>query len=812
VSIGFLDPVGYWHEPGGVLSPDGTCRAFDGEAAGTVGGNGVGIVVLRRLGDALADGHRVRAIIRGTAMNNDGAAKAGFTAPSAEGQAAVIAEALAVAEVEPESVDYIEAHGTGTPLGDPIELTALGSVFSDRGGAEPLLIGSVKPNVGHLDAASGVVGLIKTVLAIEAGTIPPSINVTTPTSRVDTAALGLEVNTRLRPWPERPDGTRIAGVSSFGIGGTNVHVVVESAPRTLEAGPFTAGDGGTEIVVLSAAGGGALDCQIEALRAYAKRAGDSVSLRDVAAALWAGRAQLTERAALVCEDIADLGSAGNDGWLRGRAEHSVAVFLFPGQGVRYAGAVAGLYATEPVFRAEVDRCAEPLSAWLPVDVRDLLLGRGDHDWSQTLLAQPALFVLEYALARLWESRGVRPIATVGHSVGEFVSACLAGVLEPHDALRAVTWRGRLLQESPPGAMLAARLTEETARQWTDRHPKLSVAAVNGPADIVFSGPGEAIAALEQALGEADVPVRRLATSRAFHSPVVEPAARRFTEMMTALRLSPPRIPFISTVTGDVVPPEVVTDPEYWGRQVREPVRFGRAIARAAALDGATPLLIEVGPGRTLTGHVRRVLPGHPVVSSLPHPDAGRGPADDRIAWLRALAVAWTHGLPVEPVERVFRRLSLPTYPFEPERHWPAGLPTAVSQDGLFGGDAPAARPPADPEPASEPTESPATGDTADVHDEVTAFMVKCWEELLGVSGVGPDSDFFELGGESLLGIRLLARIRDRFGVRLTPSQLFDAPKVRELADVVREQMGPPDKDEVADLIGELIRLRGGSDV
>ncbi|OLF14430.1 hypothetical protein BLA60_04740 [Actinophytocola xinjiangensis] len=703
VSVTFVDPVGYRHEPGGIRSPDGRCRAFDANANGTVAGNGVGVVVLKRLADALADGDTVRAVVSGTAMNNDGRLKVGFTAPSVRRQAEVIAEALAVADAGADTVDYVEAHGTGTAVGDPIELTALGEVFGGRPATDPVLVGSVKPNIGHLDAASGVVGLIKTVLAVEAALVPATINLRTPTGAVDWTTLGVTPNTAPRPWPVRVGRPRRAGVSSFGIGGTNVHVVVESAEvPDVPAEPTTA-----EIVTVSGADDAAVDRGIIALCDHAGTSAGPVRLRDLAATTRTGRTALASRAAVVCRSADELAGLEPGSWIRGHADVSAVVFLFPGQDSWYPGAGSGL-AGESLFRAGDE---------LPVGDDPLA---GD---------EARLFVLEYTLARLWQLRwGVRPLTTVGCGVGEFVSACLAGVLTPADALRAVTERGRLLRELP------------------DR------------------------------------------------------AVEEFTALMAGVPLSPPDRPFVSTVTGGLLDPDRVADPEYWGGQLRAPVRFADAVTSATTLDGSVwPLFVEVGPGAALTARLRHLRPDAVAVPSLPAEADRAGPADDRTTLLSAVAAAWANGAPVDWTGHGrARKIPLPTYPFARERYWPDRMPRATSQAGLYLAD------PVEPGPVEAVPADRSSGGA----DEVTEFLLESWRTLLGVPDVTGDSDFFELGGESLLAIRLTEGIRRRFGVPIPPTQLFSTSTVDTLAVVVRGGTAPED-DVVADLVADIARMARG---
>ncbi len=517
VSIALPQGSGYLYEEGGIASPDGFCRAFDAEARGTVGGSGIGIVVLKRLEDALADGDTIHAVLLGSAVNNDGGtAKAGYTAPSVAGQAAVIAAALAAAGVSPESVGYVEAHGSGTPLGDPIEVAALNQVFgrgTRRAGSS--LLGSVKTNVGHLDAAAGVTGLIKTALALEHRQIPPSLHFTAPNPAIDFAAGPFRVAERLTDW-NADGGPRRAGVSAFGIGGTNVHAVLEEAPP---AAPSSSSRP-WQVLLLSARTPAALERMTDRL-ADRLEADPDLSLADAAYTLRVGRRPFAHRRAVLAATREDAVTALRERdprrvWTSAAREtaagrRSVA-FLLPGVGDQYPGLARDLYVEELVFRQEIDRCAELLVPHLGLDLREALfateeteesapaksdlralLGRGGRRESaarvllrETRIAQPAMFALGYALARLWMSWGAQPAALLGYSLGEYTAACLAGVMELPDALALVARRARLIGELAPGALLAVPLTEEETRARLI--PELSLAAVNAPAVSVVSGP------------------------------------------------------------------------------------------------------------------------------------------------------------------------------------------------------------------------------------------------------------------------------------------------------------------------------------
>jgi phthiocerol/phenolphthiocerol synthesis type-I polyketide synthase E len=670
--------TGYLFQEQGISSPDGHCRPFDADAAGTVSGSGVGLVVLARLEDALAEGDPIRAVVLGSAINNDGSSKVGYTAPSVKAQARVVAEALAVAGVDAGSIGYVEAHGTGTSLGDPVEVTALSRAFrlttGERGYCS---LGSIKANIGHLDAAAGVAGLIKTILALEHREIPPLVHFRRPNPQIDFAASPFTIPTGLASWRPR-GGARRAGVSSLGIGGTNAHLVLEEAPAAPP--PEPARDG--QLLVLSAATGEALDTASGALADHLERH-EELALADVAFTLQAGRRRHPHRLALVCRDRADAVEALRDPPpSRSVRRHDPAlgrpvVFLFPGQGAQHPGMGAGLYRTEPLFRHEIDRAADELAPVLGHDLRRLLYEppeeAGTPDWTaRTDLVQPALFAHEHALARLWTSWGVEPRALLGHSIGEWVAACLAGVFSFSDALALVALRGRLMQGLEPGAMTAVQRNEDELRELLAEVPDdgLALAAVNAPEACVVSGSPDAISAFEDRLAERRVAYRRLRTSHAFHSPAVDPVLDELADAVAAVERRPPRLRLLSNVTGDWLSDEEAVDPGYWRRHLREPVRFAAAVERL--VDEPDLALLEVGPGRSLGSLVRRRLnagSGTVVVASVP----AKEPERDREGLLSALARLWTAGVAVDwravhaPETR--RRVVLPSYPFERRRYW-----------------------------------------------------------------------------------------------------------------------------------------------
>jgi phthiocerol/phenolphthiocerol synthesis type-I polyketide synthase E len=690
--------AGYPYQEGLIASPDGRCRSFDADASGTIFGSGLGIVVLERLSDAIEHGAPIRAVIRGSAVNNDGAQRIGYSAPGVEGQAEVISEALAVAGVAPETIGYVEAHGSGTPLGDPIEVAAMSRAFGSRTDEHgPCAVGSVKTNVGHLEVAAGIAGLIKTVLSLENGQIPPSLHFRTPNPEIDFASGPFYVNTALADWPGGP-GPRRAGVNSFGMGGCNAHVVLEEAPAAATTSPTR----GPELVLLSARSEAALERLSDDLADHLE-AHPELEVADVAHTLQRGRAQFPFRRALLGRDADDVQQAlrGRDParvwsgiWTRG--DRGVAL-LFSGLGEQYVGMARSLYEDEPVFREQLDACCDSLRSYLGLDLRSVLypsrdaagnaargvdlramIGRAkssagtDGDAARldrTDLAQPAVFAIAYAQARLWESWGIRPEAVIGHSLGEWTAATYAGVFSLEDALALIARRAQLIAELPGGAMLALPLSESAASSLVG--PSVAVAAVNTPSQTVVSGPTSAIEDLEVRLRAAGTSYRRLATTHAFHSSAMERVAAPLAAMLRGIRLAAPRIPLVSNLTGTWLTLEQAIDPDYWVRHLCETVRFADGIATLAGESDRA--LLEVGPGNALCAFALQSpafgTSGTAIPSIRPHYDR----QGDRAFVRSALARLWLGGVRIDwgCVRGAERRrlLRLPTYPFERRRFW-----------------------------------------------------------------------------------------------------------------------------------------------
>ncbi|MER7024007.1 MULTISPECIES: SDR family NAD(P)-dependent oxidoreductase [Streptomyces] len=700
VSVSAPLKSGHVHEPGGILSADGHCRPFDAAAGGTVPGNGAGLVVLRRLADAQGAGDRIDAVIRGTAVNNDGALKAGYTAPSVEGQAEVIAEALAVADVDPATVGYVETHGTGTALGDPIEIAALTRAYREHTDATGYCtLGAVKSNVGHLDAAAGITALIKATLALRHEAIPATAHFSAPNPELDLDKSPFRVSGDLTPWP-RGDEPRRAGVSAFGIGGTNVHVVLEEAPPA-PAAPPAAPAGAPRLLPLSAASPQALADNAARLADHLEAHPDT-GLDALAHTLTHRRRAFGHRAAVVgataAEAAAALRALTPADAVAAPERPAPVAFLFPGQGSQYVAMARGLHDSEPAFAAELDRCAELFTPHLGTDLRTVLFAPDAEAadaaarLERTALTQPVLFSVEYALARLWNAWGVTPKAMVGHSIGEFAAACLAGVLSLEDAVRLVAARGALVEAMEPGAMLSVFLSEEQTLARIAGDDALCLAAANSSELSVVSGPEDAIERLRTALTADGVACRRLHTSHAFHSPSMDGAIDPFVDEVRKVALHPPRIPYLSNVTGTWITDAEATDPAYWGAHLRRPVRFADALD--VLLADPDLVLLEVGPGQTLGNFVRQhraFREGRTVRGSLRHPNE---PADDRAHLLAGLGALWSAGVPAArpsataPGDRP--PLPLPPYAFARDRYWvepdqapaPADRPGATAPTSL----------------------------------------------------------------------------------------------------------------------------------
>ncbi len=770
-SVSVPQKRGYVYQEGAIGSRDGRCRPFDAEASGTVFSDGVGVVVLKRLADAIADGDTVYAVIKGSAINNDGSRKAGFSAPSIDGQAEAIAMAQALAGVPPETVTYVEAHGTATPLGDPIEIAALTKAF--RAGTEKTgycAIGSVKGNIGHLDSAAGIAGLIKAALALHHKKIPASLHFSAPNPQIDFAASPFVVNTALSEWREKQVPRR-AGVSSFGIGGTNAHAVLQEAPP---AKP-TKSSRAEQLLVLSAKSAEALD-EAAARLARHLRAHPDVALHDVAHTLQEGRQAFPHRLAVVArtteEAVAALEARGGARAIKGVAsqgEVSVA-FTFPGQGSQHIGMAAGLYENEPVFRRAFDASADAFTPHIGLDIRDLVFPavhdeRAEQRLSETMNTQPVMFAVEYALAQLLMSWGIVPRGMIGHSVGEYAAACLAGVLSLND-LGVIAARARLMQQQPRGAMMAVRLGAAALEPMLGT--EISIAGYNAPELVVVSGPTEAIDDLHRRLADRGIGCKMLATSHAFHSPMMDGAVEPFRQALGKVDFREPRLDWISCLTGDWVTRDEAVSPDYWTEQMRRAVRFSDGVERLLKTDGT--VLVEVGPGTSLTTLVRLHCgrsQSHRAVATL-----GNEHDRDVRSVLDAVGRLWVQGLKVDWAalrsHEPRRHVPLPTYAFERKRHWmdPAGL--AVVETGADGRQGPEM--PAVPADASCP--QPASGSSNDNAIEGRLLALLCNISGIPANEIVGSASFLELGLDSLLLTQLVVAMEGQFGVEVTLPQLL----------------------------------------
>jgi acyl transferase domain-containing protein/thioesterase domain-containing protein/acyl carrier protein len=800
VGISVPQKAGYFYQEGLVLSPNGHCRAFDANAKGTVGGNGVGIVVLKRLTDAIADGDNIMAVIKGSAINNDGALKVGYTAPSVKGQAAVIKEAQGIAGIDPKTCTYIETHGSGTVMGDPIEIAALKEAFALKE-IGFCAIGSLKTNIGHLGVAAGVASLIKTVLALKHRLIPPSLNFETPNPEIDFANSPFYVNTKLREW--KTNGTpRRAGVSSFGVGGTNAHVVLEEWAHKL-AIANTANTANTakkdavspQLLLLSAKTLTALETATQNLAIHLTQH-PNINLADVAYTLSLGRRTFNYRRMLVCasteEAVRTLGNRGNvdpSGILSSDSETKTksVVFLFPGQGCQYVNMGKEIYQNWPTFRHQVDRCCLLLAPYLNLDLRDILypteIEAAKEQIKQPAIAQSILFIIEYALALLWIEWGVSPVAFIGYSIGEYVAATLAGVISLEAALALIVEQGKML-ENLSGAMLALPLAyQEVASLLTDQ---LSLAAINSPTNCVVSGSTEAIETLEQQLALQGVFGVRLPGAQPLHSHLMESVAASFAEKVKQIDLNPPQIPYISNVTGNWITAAQATDPYYWAQHLCQTVDFAAGIAKV--LSPTEQILLELGPAGSLNTLIKQHPDRDPqqmLLTSMRHSPEPHFPEQhsDTVFILNTLGRLWLAGLPINWANfyagQPRYRIPLPTYPYERQRYWvePLAPSPIAAQSGI---DKPS-------EPLLPLRRSEQKSETAYLvaRRHCEAEMIDIWSQILGVKQIGINDDFFKLGGDSLVAVRVIAQINDTFQVDWPSSILLQHPTIAALSQLIR---------------------------
>ena len=792
VSVTCPPRSGYIAQEGSMLSPDGHTRSFDANAQGTVFSDGAAVVLLKRWSDAQRDGDNVLALIRGIGINNDGGGKASFTAPSSEGQAAVIAMALADAGVDARSISYVETHGTATPLGDPIEIEGLTTAYRQHtDDCGYCAIGSVKSNIGHTVIAAGATGVIKTALSLHERVLPPSLHLQATNPKIDFAHSPFVVNDTLRPWPQSEQPLR-AGVSSFGVGGTNAHVILEQAP----AMPASDVAEGPQLLFLSGRTPAAVTASAARLADHLAT-NPGTNLGDVSSTLLHGRKAFNHRACVVAasteEAVSSLREFSASNLRESIKPAPEVVFLFPGQGSQYAGMGKALYESEPAFRAALDDCAEALRGELGFDLRERMFDSDAAALRETSLTQPATFAMEYALAKLWLSMDIVPAAMIGHSVGEFVAAVIAGVMSLDDGARLIARRGRLMQAMPSGSMLSVRLAADAVRA---RLPaSLQLAAENGPNASVVSGESAQIEAFRLQLEADGVACRVLQTSHAFHSAMMDPVLEPFRAEVLRVTLSAPTIAIISTLTGEPLSAAEATSPDYWTSHLRGTVRFSTALL--SQMGEQPRVFLEVGPRNALTTLARQHTQSrsHRVVSSV-----ADGELLERAAWIAAMGELWCAGSPVAvcALDRRAnrRRVQLPTYPFERKRYWveaaaPAAIAPPLTSDNVV--------------PLFTPSPAPVVEHTMDVNvtganagsarqTRLLSQLTELFEDVSGaeLQDVDPSAGFVELGLDSLSLTQVALQLQKTFALKITFRELMESFSTFERLAMHIDQMLPPD--------------------
>jgi amino acid adenylation domain-containing protein len=771
---------GHIYNEGGMFSKDGHTRAFDADATGTVFSDGAGAVILKRYKDAVNDGDEIYAVIRGAALNNDGSDKASFTAPSVEGQAQVVAMAQAKAGVEPESISYIETHGTATPLGDPIEIEALTQAFRSKTDKKQFCaVGSIKTNIGHLTPAAGVTGLIKTCLALKHKILPASLNYKKSNPAIDFENSPFYVNATKKEWKSADGKPLRAGVSSFGVGGTNAHVVLEEAPSRIDSGIARQ----KHLFVLSAKTKTALDAATKNLKSFFEK-NKEVNLADAAYTLQTGRKHFNHRRIIVGGTIAEFNAVVDQSNPKKTSARELTsgnpeiIFMFPGQGSQYVNMGKNLYDDEIVFKDAVDTCCNILQQHLGLDLRTLLFPKDAETEKaanmlrETAYTQPALFTIGYALAKLWMSWGIQPKGFIGHSIGEFAAAHLAGVFSLEDALMLVANRGRMMQDLPRGSMLSVRLPAAEIEKELDA--SCSIAANNGPALCVVAGPTDKIEALRISLEKREITAKLLVTSHAFHSPMMEPMLKPFLEKVKSVRLNKPSIPFVSTATSKWITDEEATNPEYWVHHVRATVRFAEGI-QTLWNEKPQRVLLECGPRNTATMLAKQQAkePAKQIaIASLSDNAENYAEWEQMLfavgqLWMSGAEIDWKNFYALEKRKKV----ALPTYPFEKKRYWLDPVTTNI-QTSFINHDLMQQQqfiPNALPHTSSDLS---VTKNNMNRKDLLTAELKSILEESSGME-LGNDSNatFIELGLDSLFLTQAALTISKKYGVKITFRQL-----------------------------------------
>lgn len=794
VSLQLPRNQGYIYKQGDVRSPQGKVKAFDDEADGTIFGDGVGIVVLKRADEALRDGDFIWALIKSAAINNDGSEKIGFTAPSINGQVNVIKFAHALAGIQPTDISYIESHGTGTPLGDPIEIAALKQAFGDIKSNEPWCgIGSVKTNIGHLDTAAGVASFIKLVNALHYKEIPPSLHFNKINKQIDLANTPFYINSTLKSW-ESHSKPRIAGISSFGFGGTNVHVILEEAPElelVTSEKPFN-------LLMISAQSEAALKASVKKIEDYIIKQ-CSYSIADIAYTLQVGRRDFNHRYIAVCEnrdtEKSKLLSQAKELQLISsgiKLETPLeTTFMFTGQGSQFCGMGKDLYFgkngfAESVFHESVSKCADLFQKYLSIDIRDMMFNDSEenrNNLDKTMYTQPTLFTIEWSMAQTWIALGVQPSSLIGHSIGEYVAATIAGVFSLNDAIMIVANRAKLLQIQAPGKMIYIPQPPNSVREHLNN--KLEISVVNTPDSCVISGDFEAIEKLEIVLKEKQIDTSSIRTSHAFHSYMMEPALESFTKLFTTITLKPPTIPFISNVTGDWINTSDAISPKYWADHLRKTVLFAKGI-ETIINKNKNHVFIEMGPGNTLCSFVQstvsKVAPDK-VKSTILVPSLRNSKTNvsDQAFFLKSVGIAWITGLSVNR-EQLFSdekrmRVPLPTYPLERKSFWiePDKSNLSISENvDVDSIDLPISQ---------EKSSIVISATQTEMSIEETIRTI--WQDVLGVKEIADQDDFFKIGGDSIWASQVISRVRDHFKIELPNRSLFDNSTLEAFTKLIR---------------------------
>jgi phthiocerol/phenolphthiocerol synthesis type-I polyketide synthase E len=785
VSLMIPKKCGYLYQQGMILSNDGHCRAFDEKAAGTVGGDGAAVVVLKRLDDALRDKDRIYAVIKGSAINNDGSNKVGYTAPGVEGQSSVIRSALTAAQVDSSTISYIETHGTGTSLGDPIEVQALKRVYGNGKKEYPIKLGSIKTNIGHLNAAAGAAGLIKTALALYHGKIPASLNYTKANPNLGIEESPFEVITALTDWSS-PGKIRRAGVSSFGIGGTNAHVILEETAKSEKkiesTRPFN-------VFMLSARTSREADAASIRLSEHLAN-NESLNPVDVSYTLAFGRKPFEHRRVVVAGTLHEASQLlRSENLSKGKSSlKSPLVFMFPGQGSQYQRMAMGLYRQEQVFHSELDKILTDAQKQSGVDYLSLLFSENstEKELRSTDSAQVIIFAIEYSLAKLLMSRGAHPDYMIGHSLGEYTAAALSGVFELHDAIRLIVERGKLMSAMAPGSMLSVKMGEQELR--AELPSTLDIAAVNAPTQCVVSGPSSLVAELEKKLTVKGIITSILNTSHAFHSSMMEPMLGQFSELVRSIPIKEPTIPYVSNLTGRVITVDDLNDKDYWIKHLRNTVRFADGISSLAGIPSA--VFCEVGPGKTLAALTRSCFKPEEapvIITTIRQPNDS---AHDVRFLLEAVGRLWCNGIDIAWSsffdKNAGQRLSLPTYPFTREKYWMEETPRGerkhlenktVIQEKASDNE----------EDKDQNTDDRNTSELVDLSKTTLVEVIRdIWKKVLGKESIGPNDSFWDLGGDSLIAHQVMIEIEQRTAIKVTMQIVYENQTVEELAKAVEQ--------------------------